>query len=564
MLIAMFVLWLVDPKQALLIVRFTGYYFILITSLGFVAYLIQASLSGVFNGISAKDLKIGVCAVMLGSWFLFVHADFDYKIAMDDYLLAGTAKQMHESREVARADFGRHMGNTFIPITLEVDKRPWFYPFIIASLHDLTGYREANPFIVNAVAGIVFLAGVYLFGYLLAGRMAGICAVLLWVTSPLLAQNATGAGMEMLNLLMLQILFLLATYYLRKPSRILEGALSLSAVLLTYTRYESGLLLVPVLIVILLGWWREKKILLAWGSVCASLLLLGVMLQTRIYAVTEASWELSAGAIAPFSLSALLENFPHALHFFFSADASLANSLLLSMFGLPAILAFFVMLRTEAVKYWKSNPAGLMTALFGLFLIVHLLIVLSFHASKLDSLFVSRYALPFHWLLVFALLALLAYIAEKRPAIWRVAIALTLFFTLIVTLPKNAKAIFSNKNFIVREYNWLELLSENTIDSKSLVIDQFTASWALREWAVLEPHVALLSAERIAAEIQSGQYPAAYFVERMHYQDDAFVPNYPVFAELHETFVMELIEERSFRPFELTRLYRLAGYRAPQ
>jgi hypothetical protein len=145
-----------------------------------------------------------------------------------------------------------------------------------------------------------------------------------------------------------------------------------------------------------------------------------------------------------------------------------------------------------------------------------------------------------------------------------VAIALILFFTLIVTLPKNAKAIFSNKNFIVREYNWLELLSENTIDSKSLVIDQFTASWALREWAVLEPHVALLSAERIAAEIQSGQYPAAYFVERMHYQDDAFVPNYPVFAELHETFVMELIEERSFRPFELTRLYRLAGYRAPQ
>jgi hypothetical protein len=560
-LLGLLVLWGVEPEQAVRWVRYAGYYLTLMASVGLAVYLVQGYRAGVFSGLCAKDLKVGALAVVAGSWVLFVHADFDYKIAMDDYLLAGTAKQLHETREVARTDFGRHMGSTFMPIAVTVDKRPWFYPFVVATLHDLVGCRAANPFIVNACAGIVFLAGVYLFGTLLGGRLAGACAVLLWASSPLLAQNATGAGMEMLNLLMLQVLFLLAAYYLRQPSSTLEGALSLAAVLLTYCRYESGLFLVPVILVILMGWWRAKKILLSWASVLALPLLLGLALQTRIYAATEASWELTAGALAPFSLGALFGNFPHALHFFFSPDAELANSLLLSVCGVPAILAFFILLRTEAVKYWKCNPTGIITALFGFFLIVHLIIVLSFHASKLDSLFVSRYALPFHWLLVFALLAVLAHIAAKRPVVWRVVIALVLLFTLVSTLPKNAQAIFSNKNFIVREYNWLESLGADRLPPKSLVIDQYTAAWTLREWAALEPGVALLSAARIAREIQTGKYPAAYVVERMHYEGRDFVADDPRIAQLHQVFAMELVEARSFRPFELTRLYRLTGYR---
>jgi len=553
-------LWFIGPEQARLIVRTTGYYFTLVTSVGLCIYLFRWAQGLTFREIPAKELLVGVVSVLAGTWVMFVHADFDYKIAMDDYLLAGTAKHIHESREVARPEFGRHIGRTFVTMSAEVDERPWFYPFVVATVHDLVGYREANPFIVNAAAGILFLSGVYLFGSLLGGRVAGVCSVLLWVTSPLLAQNATGAGMEMLNLFMLQLLFLFAAFYLRRPCSELEGALSLIAVLLTYTRYESGLFLIPVAIVIALGWLRERKLILSWGTVLAAPLLLGVVLQTRIYAVTQSSWELSDSMDVPFSLSAIMKNFPHALNFFFGVDHGLANSLLLSLLGIPAILAFFVMLRTEAVKYWKSNPAGLVTALFGFFLIVHLLIVLSFHASELDSLFVSRYALPFHWLLVFALIALLAYAAEKWPVLWRGAIGICLLFVFAVTLPMNAKAIFSKQNFVVREYHWLEDLSRDSMAAHSLIIDQYTASWALREWSVLEPHVVLLHAERIRDEIVANKYPSVYFIERMHYDGTKFVADYPVFEQLHQRFAMELLDERSFRPFELTRVYRLTGY----
>ena len=149
-------------------------------------------------------------------------------------------------------------------------------------------------------------------------------------------------------------------------------------------------MLIPVGAVILLGWLRERQVLLSWGSVLAAPLLLGVALQTTIYTVTEASWEMMPGVSAPFHFSNIVENVPHALNFFFSYDDTLANSLLLSLLGFPSLVAFLVLARRELRQYWKTNLAGIVTLLFGAFLLLHLGIILSFHASQLDRPFVSR------------------------------------------------------------------------------------------------------------------------------------------------------------------------------
>jgi hypothetical protein len=563
LILTLAVVCIVSPAEAKYVVRYGGYYFTLLGVILLLVYLMRAWRSEVFGRMRRQEVLIGFAAVLGGAWVVLIHADFGYKIAMDDYLLAATAKNLHESREVAFTSFGSHMGNTFVPSTSVVDKRPWFYPFVVASLHDLIGYRSANPFIINAGASIAFLGGVYVFAYLLAGRMAGLCAVFLWASVPLFAQNATGAGMEALNLCLLQGVLLLAVCYLRRPSSALEGALSLAAVLLTYTRYESGIFLIPVALLVFAGWWRVGRVLLSWGTVLAAPLLLAVALQTRIYAETQASWELAEGAVAPFSLNALLENIPHALHFFFSYDDGLANSLLLSVLGFPAILAFLVLLRTEALRYWKSNPAGIITAVFGVFLLVHLCVVLSFHASELDSPFVSRYALPIHVFFVFALIALCGYIAEKRPKVWAQLLTLTLLFILGFTLPMNAKAVFSKRSYIVRECYWLEELSREQLNPKGLIIDRYTVTWGLIERTALAPALALSNADTLAQAFASGEYPAGYVVERMHYENGEFVANLDSISGLHEVFGMKLLAERSFRPFELTRLYRLTHYHAP-
>lgn len=545
-----------QPDMAREWIRHAGYYFTLLATLGLVGYLLKLARSMPAPSVVLRQHRWGVVGILVGSWVLFVQADFGYKIAMDEYLLAQTAVSMHESREVTRAEWGRTVGREFVVMEQTVDKRPWFYPFMVASLHDLIGYRPSNPFVVNALAAGLFLCGVYVFATLLAGRAAGVCAVLLWSGLPLLAQNATGAGMDLLNLLLLQCVLLLSVHYLQAPDRAREGALSMVAVLLAYTRYESLIFVLPVGIVILLGWWRTCKIGLSVGTLLAAPLLIGLGWQVLLYAQTESAWELQSSGVTPFGIAALVANIPHAVYFFFSWDHELANSCLLAVLGLPSVVAFYIMLRTEWVKFWKENPAGVVLSLFGLFLILHLIFVLSFHAAQLDSAYASRFALPVYCLLVFSIVAIAGYLAKRQAKVWSYLILLAGLFIISFTMPMNAKAVFSKSNFLVNERNWLEQLSRESFEPSALVVDRFFPSWILLEKPALEPSTALLNSDRIREEVTAGKYPAVYLVERMTYQNGEFVPNLHEFEQLRQTWNGELLAERSFRPFELTRVYR--------
>jgi len=549
--------WFCRPELARAVIRHFGYYLTFAATTACLVYLIPMIRNGLRHELVRREWLFACLCVAGGGWLLFAHADFEYKIAMDEYILASTARNMHETREVVATSRVEGFGNQYQAADVFVDKRPWFYPFVVSVLHDLGGYRPYHPFLVNALGGLAILALAFGLGYSFAGRKGGALAVLLWASLPLLAQNATGAGMELFNLLMVLAVLLLATKYLQDPTCQREGALSLTAVLLTYTRYESALFLLPVLLVILLGWWRKGRILLSWGSVCGLLLLVGVVSQIRAYAGNEGAWELTDGATTAFSLVHLQTNLPHALGFFFNLDDDLANSLLLSIAGVIALIAFPFLLRTEWRGYWKHRTVGTVAAVFIPFLVVQLLVVVGFHAGRLDSPFVSRYALLFHVAAILAILALAEYVGARWKTFWPASLATAGLFVFTFTLPANAKEIFSNRNFAIREQQWLESMDGETLRRSALVLDRFTIPWSLRDIEARHPEWATEHAGRIVEEVRLGKYPAVYFVERSHYTGKGFSPSLAQAAELHEIFEMELVAERSFRPFSMTRIYRL-------
>ena len=80
----------------------------------------------------SRGIVIGFIAVAAGATAVLYKAELDYKILMDDYLLAATAKEMHLTGEVAVAEFGRTIDGEFQVIQSFVDKRPWFYPFLVS------------------------------------------------------------------------------------------------------------------------------------------------------------------------------------------------------------------------------------------------------------------------------------------------------------------------------------------------------------------------------------------------------------------------------------------------
>ncbi|MGB0744342.1 MAG: hypothetical protein ACPGSB_07430, partial [Opitutales bacterium] len=415
---------LVTPDVVRSGLRYGAYYFGLAALAGFLIY------AGVILGRSvlcfrALSTWIPVFWLALGGWLLFAHADFGFKIAMDDYVLASTAENLHRDRQLVVTRTLVSYGDTNLPGDTYVDKRPWLYPFLVSVLHDWTGFRVENSFILNAALGLGLLGTAYWLGARFAGWRGGGLSVLLWVSVPLLAQNATGGGMELLGTFLVGLVLVFSVRYLEEPSRLNEGALSMAAVLLANARYESGLFLIGVLAVIGLGWWRRRAVGLSWASVCAAPLLLTVLWQLRLYAGDSRAWELTGGNETALSASYLEDNLPHALNFFFSFDDSLANSLLLSVAGTIGCLSFLFLLRTELKRYWREKPVGVITGIFLPVFIMHLALMISFHAGRLDSPFVSRYALVTHFLLVLVVVAMMEYIGPRWRRLWPVALTIT-------------------------------------------------------------------------------------------------------------------------------------------
>lgn len=541
------------------ILRF-GYYTVLVPLVLSACYFFGGESSFKYTqirNIFRSDHLIAWLAVLSGAWLLLVQADFGYKIAMDEYILSSTSRNLHESREVMVTTRVAQYGDQMYPSETYVDKRPWLYPVLVSVTHDLFGYRVDNAFYLNGILGVLFLWCAYRFGCEIADKPGGALAVFIWVSLPLLAQNTSGGGMELLNLFLIQLLILLSIRYLKHPSERLEGLLSCVGVLLAYARYESLIFLFPLLIVLCLGWVRARCIFLSWASVFASLGLLPLLLQLKRYTINPEAWELTGNATKAYDWSYLVDNFPHALNFFFSFDGTLANSLLISFLGLLGLSLLLVSAPREWKGWMRDQPAIWTMLIFAPFFILQFMSVVGFHAGELDRPFVSRYALPFHWLLVGSVLLMIKEANARWSAAWKYLLGATVIYLIGFTLPTNAKSIFTVRNYAVAEQNWLEALSGTSLLNDSLIIDAYTINWSLRDWVALTPEHALSNAKLIQEQVETGKYVKAYYVERLAYENGSYIPVSPVGDRIAKVFRSKLVLERSFRPFTMMRIYEL-------
>ena len=78
-------------------------------------------------------------------------------------MIQGTAYEMHITKQVSTILRAYNIGGTWLSIDPYLDKRPYFFPFLVSLLHDLTGYRIANMFIVNVACAAAFLGLLYWF-----------------------------------------------------------------------------------------------------------------------------------------------------------------------------------------------------------------------------------------------------------------------------------------------------------------------------------------------------------------------------------------------------------------
>jgi hypothetical protein len=194
----------------------------------------------------------------------------------------------------------------------------------------------------------------------------------------------------------------LAGAYLRQPDRTRLTALVLGGVLLAHARYESALYIFPVGLIVLLGWWRQRAVVLSWAAVAAPLLLLPITLQAKVMSHTPLSWELKPGMNSRFGWTHVPGNLKGAALYLFSPSQLHSNSILLSVLGLAglACLAVLILRRRPFAEASREDRAALL--LLAIAALANTVLLQFYFWSRFDDPMASRLSLPLSLILVFA------------------------------------------------------------------------------------------------------------------------------------------------------------------
>lgn len=555
-------LWSFSPQQAVDVVSRTGYWVILAAAVSF-AIVFARSLSDSLIEVQAWRTWVGPGLIAVGAAvFLHLHEPHDFKIVADEVVLGLTAKQMHFSREASVTVRGYEYAGNFTSMVTFVDKRPLFFPFLTSVIHDLTGFRVRNVFWLNGALSGVLMWLLLLIGRRIGGWGAGVAAAGLIATVPLVAQNACGAGFELLNLVMILLTVWLGMRAGERPeSNDRLSAFVLSGVLLAQVRYESVLFVVPVAAAVVYIWWRQKTIRLPWPLLAAPLLMVLSPLQLNVFKLSKATWQLNdvAGADAPFGLKYFYDNVGHALNFFLTTDGTQPNSILVAVLGVLAVGFFVLLLYRRHREIFTNEPVQAVLSIFILGLLAHTFLMLCYFWGRWDDPIIRRLSLPAHLLLVVAIVFVWPHLVSHCRR-WQVLGGIAFFYIVSFTIPSNAMHRFTQQNFAARTVNWINDYISSLGDRSVLAIDHSGGLvWILNDKSSITSQAVLGRPEAFSLHFRNHSFDDFFLVQRL--TPDVKTGGRIVDAgdDFGDALQLITIEEHAFAPLYLVRLSRIVG-----
>ncbi|HEY1791445.1 MAG TPA: hypothetical protein VGG34_00890 [Opitutaceae bacterium] len=487
-------LWLgyvaVGTIEAAHLIIACGYYYVLGVFALFVLFARRLALERreVWAGWLRRP-GAGGLAILAGALFAVWSDHFQHKILYDEFDIQSTAYTMHMARTVSTVVRAYKVSGTWVLDGLFLDKRPYFLPFLVSLVHDVTGFRVANIFAVNAAFGAGLLGLLYWFTRQFAARGPAVLAVALMASLPLLGQNATGAGMDMSNLAMIALVACLGVLYLRVPTGNRLSALVLGAILLTQSRYESIIFIAPVAAVVVAGWARAGRAILPWPAVLAPLLLIPSAWHLRVVKSEPIFFQLKPGQSA-FTASNILPNLRGDASFLLNLGTGHPDSACLTVLGLLGLCwaAWLAIGRLRARA--PAPPTAVVGAAFGAGIVLHFCVLLCYWWSDFDDPLAARFALPL--CLAFAVLAALLVDSLGRlglPAVRVGWAALALWF-LGFGLPAINLRLYTVENLPMQELDWEQGIVSRLPGPVLIITNKSTIPFLLHgEEAILRDNV---------------------------------------------------------------------------
>ncbi len=486
-----------NVEQATFVVRRFGYYLMLLTFVLWVVALWRLwRRRSPGDPVRRGELWLAGLCIGLLSLVAISSEPFRCKVLFDEFVLQSTAYNMHYYRDSATMIRGYDLLGVFLPTDSYLDKRPNFFPFLISLVHDFTGYRTTNAHLLNACLLPVTLGLIYYLGRRLNHRVGGMLAVLLLGSLPLLGQNATGSGMELLNVTMILAVAALGAAYLRQSDETRLSALVLGAVLLAQTRYESAIYVAPVALLIAIGWWRQRRIILSWVAVIAPLLLIISALQNKVLSNSKWMWELKENQDTRFSADYFSGNVKSAMEFFFNTGPRLANSFPLTVLGILAGCFLLGRIPRVRILFRGENPDGGALFFLGIGTVINTFLILFYYWSSLTDPIASRLSLPFYVVLAFLVGAAAAALDRRLPVSLILAVGMSVF-ALGVTTSRAAFHIYSNMG--IDEIEWEKrFVAERPAGERLVISNTSSLPWLM----VKVPSILIGRANQVADRLK--------------------------------------------------------------
>lgn len=551
----------IPGRMAITLVSKLGYWFELVAFVLFLWALWQTFRDDL-RTLSWRKLDwASVALVTLAGIVLLVHETFGFKIIMDEIMLLGTSMSMHFDRTVLTPIRGNDIQGAFVILDGIMDKRPLFFPFLLSLLHDITGYRPANAFILNGALTFILLGLTYACGRMVGGRRAGWLGVLLLAGLPLLAQNATGGGFELLNVLMILATLLLGARFVQKRDEASFTALCFSALLLGQTRYESLIYVLPVAILIVWVWSQERRVVMSWPVIFAPLLLLPYPLQHRIFELRTTAWQMGSKpeSSQPFSFAYVQDNLEHAERFFLARPTDQPNSLTLSILGWIAVV-FFLLFAAKRLRTLRSEPPAVVASvIFSAGFIAQFVVMMCYFWGQFDDPVIRRLSLPTHLWLVVAVMTVLPQFAAA--GFQRLLLGVAAFGVIASGVPSMAEHAYTQEYLPGRETAWRREFIADQPRHDYLMIDNDSILWIAHLVSATTVPEAIKRRDAIIFHLRNRTFSAIYIFQRLNIDPQTGAMTVREGDDPGPDFVLEPVREERLQTLTLTRISRVKEVR---
>jgi hypothetical protein len=511
-----------------------------------------------------REHRVALWMVLAVAIFLHVHEPHVLRMLYDEPTHALTALEMHLDKQAVTAGQSNYIGDALILSRQNPSFRQYLFPLAVSLLHDFTGYRLANVFVLNGLITLVILLEAYFLAYKLGGKLAGYIAVAMLGALPLLAQVVTSGEYDALNLGVIGMLILFTMAYVQSSAQERGSLMDLSlstALLVAVARTESVLYLLPWSLVTLLLWWRERDVKLTWFAVISPLFVLPNLMVTLLMATTGlgTDLEMRKEGVALVSITYLPKHLSEAIYYFFNFSRISTNNVLLVAIGMIGIIAFIVSL-LGAVRAGRAIRRELVFVIFAVWVaLVYMVVLTHFWSSPVDSM-ATRFCLPFMFVCAVAagwFLVQFSWLRNHPSCI----LSCLLLWGILVAAPSASRAFSTHGSSTGSAEEWYLQYAATRDMRTTLFVARSNSSFASRRYAASVLVYLNGSPAVFVRALKAGLYHDIIVFQSMH--PDPKVGAWKIAAtdKISENIVLETLEERIFTPAYKARISRLVGYK---